>query len=255
MCQSLETIELLAVGVAGPPSLYELERETHDSSFAHPSGRSVFSLLSRLTEKLKGLMLRKEYSRVAGERQSKWGPLTPAVRQQNAYKVSTLELSVNVKTFAWGIWLCMQLQRPCLGPSNQTMMAINCSATYGCSWRDVSFNTPTCTESFEGAIFKGAKTYSEGVLISVGRQTVWDHWEHGHERAIIFHQSLLQLACLNRLQEGKLAQSYWGTPHPLVVMMFCYCQLCSNWDIDNGGMKLSTHTHITVRKTDFFCHL
>lgn len=99
MCQSLETIELLAVGVAGPPSLYELERETHDSSFAHPSGRSVFSLLSRLTEKLKGLMLRKEYSRVAGERQSKWGPLTPAVRQQNAYKVSTLELSVNVKTF------------------------------------------------------------------------------------------------------------------------------------------------------------
>lgn len=43
------------------------------------------------------------------------------------------------------------------------------------------FNTPTCTESFEGAIFKGAKTYSEGVLISVRRQTVWDHWEHGHK--------------------------------------------------------------------------
>lgn len=66
------------------------------SWFAHPSGWSGVGLLSRLTGTLEGLMLRKEYSRGVG---GKWGPLTLTARQQNSYKVSTLELSVNVKTF------------------------------------------------------------------------------------------------------------------------------------------------------------
>lgn len=100
MCQSLEAIGLLRVGVWGAePPLARVRDSRLPSSSAHPSGRSVVGPLSRLTETLKGLMLRKEYSRGVGERQPEWGPLTPAVRQQNGYKVSTLELSVNVKTF------------------------------------------------------------------------------------------------------------------------------------------------------------
>lgn len=60
----------------------------------------------------------------------------------------------------------------------------------------MSFSTPTCTERWAGAILKGAKTFSEGVLISVGRQTVCDQWACRHQRAIIFHGSvLLQLGC------------------------------------------------------------
>lgn len=61
---------------------------------------------------------------------------------------------------------------------------------------DVSFSTPTGTERIAGAILKGAKTFCEGVLISVGRQTVCDQWACRHQRAIIFHGPvLLQLGC------------------------------------------------------------
>lgn len=59
-----------------------------------------------------------------------------------------------------------------------------------------------CMENFEGAIFKGAKTHSVGVLISVYRHTAWDQWEPGHQRAIISQQSLLAVG-VTRLQEVK----------------------------------------------------
>lgn len=67
-------------------------------------------------------------------------------------------------------------------------MAINCGATYGRGGpRDVSFNTPGPRGFVRGGLFlKGAKTYCEQVLISVRRHSVWDHWDLGHEGAIIF---------------------------------------------------------------------
>lgn len=61
---------------------------------------SIKTIRSRVTEKQRDLMLKKDYSQIV-ERGGGgiWGPLTPAVRQQQGYKVSTLEVSVNVKTF------------------------------------------------------------------------------------------------------------------------------------------------------------
>lgn len=52
-----------------------------------------------MTEKQRDLMLKKYYSKIVGGGHGIWGPLTPAVRQQQGYKVTTLEVSVNVKTF------------------------------------------------------------------------------------------------------------------------------------------------------------
>lgn len=91
-------------GRSGVLNLHSLECETHDSFPRSPihQGRSRVGLLIRLTEKLQGLTLTKEYSRGSEERRPKWEPSTPAARQQSGYKVSTFELSVNVKTFCLG---------------------------------------------------------------------------------------------------------------------------------------------------------
>lgn len=71
----------------------------------------------------------------------------------------------------------------------------------------MSFNTPTCTESFAGAILKGAKTFSEGVLISAGRRAACDHWACRHQRAIIFQRSVLQSAHVSGSQWGGIRRN------------------------------------------------
>lgn len=67
----------------------------------------------------------------------------------------------------------------------------------------MSFSTPTGTERVAGAILKGAKTFSEGVLISVGRQISG----RADTREPSFSTALSSCSqAVTRLQQRKLAR-------------------------------------------------
>lgn len=88
VCRRLEDSAWASRG-AEPPLAWARDSPPR---WAHPSGRSLVGPLRRVTQKLKGAVSRKEYSRRAG-------PLTKAERRRSGYKVSTLGLLVNAKTF------------------------------------------------------------------------------------------------------------------------------------------------------------
>lgn len=97
-----------------------------------------------------------------------------------------------LKHLAWGIWLHVRLLWPCLQPPNQTEMAINCSATCGCCLGTFHLMHPD-RKALRGLFLKVLKPTLRWYWSR--RQTVWDHWDPGHGKAIIFSQSLLQRVC------------------------------------------------------------
>lgn len=106
-----------------------------------------------------------------------------------------------LKHLTWGIWLHMWLQWPCLQPSSQAVMAINKSATCGCSLGTFHLTHPDW-KALRRLFLKVLKPtvswywsqFTDKLCGTIGTQDT----RESHN----FPQSLLEWVCVTRLHIG-----------------------------------------------------